>query len=68
MGKRPFNALPGLVGELEAPPAPATTISPHALERQRAQQHPRIVEEPGMQTYSGPKPTKKLHRGGVRIT
>lgn len=65
---KPFNALAGMMGKLEKPPAPATTISPQALDRQRAQQHPRIVNEPGEQTYYGPKPTKKLHRGGERIT
>ena len=31
---------------------------------ERDQLHPRVVEELGKQMYSGPKPTRRLMRGG----
>jgi hypothetical protein len=34
----------------------------------KASPHPRVVEERGEQKDSGPKPTKKLYRGGERVT
>lgn len=50
--------------------APVSTAPSNfaASEDKRRQMHPRIVNEPGDQKFSGPKPTKGLFRGGERIS
>lgn len=66
MTKKSTNFLAGAISPPPSP-APRVTVKP-ASEFERAQQHPRIVDEQGAQQYRGPKPTKGLYRGGESMT
>ncbi len=46
----------------------APPIDEPLSEAKRAQMHPRVVEDRGEQFNAGPKPTKRLYRGGECIS